>query len=60
MTETTLEGFRAELLAKGAYRTADDHRAPKRARPGALTTLMFSLGVLKTVPRCALYEPFGS
>lgn len=59
MTETSLEVFRQELLATGGYSTPEDRRAPKRARPGALTTLRFSAGVFKVFPMCALYEPFG-
>ena len=56
---TSLEEFQAELLASGGYATSPAHRAPKRARPGAWTTLRFSLGVSKVFPMCALYEPFG-
>lgn len=59
MKKTTLEEFRSELLATGGYRTADDHRAPKRAANGALTTLRFSWGVGRVFPLCALNEPLG-
>lgn len=59
MTATTLSEFQAELLATGGYRTRDDHRAPKLARPGAWTTFRYSLGVFKVFPMCALYEPLG-
>jgi 1-acyl-sn-glycerol-3-phosphate acyltransferase len=59
MKTTTLSEFRKELLATGGYRTADDHRAPKRAKIGALTTLKYSWGVSRVFPMCALYEPFG-
>ena len=59
MKVTTLEEFRAELLATGGYETADDHRAAKRAKPGAWTTLRFSLGVSHVFPMCAITEPFG-
>ena len=47
------------LLATGAYRTADECRAPKRAKPGAWTTFRFSLGISKVFPKCALCTPFG-
>jgi 1-acyl-sn-glycerol-3-phosphate acyltransferase len=59
MVKTTLSQFRSELLSTGGYHTADTNRAPKRARPGALTTLRFSIGISKVFPLCALYEPFG-
>ena len=59
MVKTTLSQFRSELLSIGGYHTADTNRAPKRARPGALTTLRFSIGISKVFPLCALYEPFG-
>ena len=59
MRTTTLSEFRESLRATGGYRTADDCRAPKRARPGALTTLRFTWGVTKVFPFCAIMEPFG-
>ena len=59
MVKTTLSQFRSELLSTGGYHTADTNRAPKRARPGALTPLRFSIGISKVFPLCALYEPFG-
>jgi 1-acyl-sn-glycerol-3-phosphate acyltransferase len=59
MKTTTLSEFQAELLATGGYRTKDDHRSPKRAKPSALTTLRYTLGATKVFPMCALYEPFG-
>ena len=59
MQTTTLIEFRSELIATGGYRTRDDHRAPKRAKPGALTTLRYSWGVSRVFPMCALYEPLG-
>lgn len=59
MVTTTLSEFQAELRETGGYRTRDDHRAPKRARVGAWTTFRFSMGVVKTFPMCALYEPLG-
>lgn len=59
MRTTTLSEFRDSLRATGGYRTADDCRAPKRARPGALTTLRFTWGVTRVFPFCAIMEPFG-
>ena len=59
MNKTTLAEFREELVKTGAYRTKPDNRAPRRARPGALTTLRFSLGVSRVFPLCALYQPLG-
>ena len=59
MVTTTLSEFQAELRETGGYRTHDDHRAPERARPGAWTTFRFSMGVVKTFPMCAFYEPLG-
>lgn len=59
MRTTTLSEFRESLRATGGYRTADDCRAKKRARPGALTTLRFTWGVTKVFPFCAIMEPFG-
>ena len=59
MVTTTLSEFQAELRETGGYRTRDGRRAPKRARAGAWTTFRFSVGVVKTFPMCALYEPLG-
>ena len=59
MRTTTLSEFRGSLRATGGYRTADDCRAPKRARPSALTTLRFTWGVTRVFPFCAIMEPFG-
>src|SRR5574344_779825 len=59
MKVTTLEEFREELLRTGGYRTAADHKAARRARPGAWTTLDFSMRVARVFPLCALYHPFG-
>ena len=56
MISTNLESFRRELLETGGYRTADDHRAAKRARPGALTTIRFSMAVSRVFPMCAVWE----
>lgn len=59
MKTTTLEEFRESLLKTGGYSTADDHRAPVRAKNGAWTTLRFSWGVGRVFPLCALHEPLG-
>ena len=57
--KTTIEEFREELRATGGYRTPADRKPGKRARPGALTTLEFSLGVSRVFPLCAIYQPLG-
>ena len=59
MRRTKLSDFQDELRATGGYRTHDDCRAPKRAKPGALTTLKYVWGVTRVFPRCALAEPLG-
>ena len=59
LRSTSLEEFRAELLATGGYTTPSDRRAAVRARPGAWTTFRFTAGLVKVFPMCALYEPFG-
>ena len=59
MRTTTLSDFQAELRATGGYRTHDDCRALKRAKPSALTTLRYSWAVTRVFPCCALTEPFG-
>ena len=59
MRTTTLSDFRESLRATGGYCTADDCRAPKRARPGAFTTLRFTWGVTQVFPFCAIMEPLG-
>ena len=59
MRKTTLNEFQAELRATGGYRTHEDCRAPRRAKPGALTTLKYAWGVTRVFPRCAFAEPFG-
>ena len=60
MKKITLDDFQEELRTTGCYRTHDECRAPKRARPGAWTTFRYSLGVLGVFPKCALTEPFGA
>lgn len=59
MRTTTLSEFRESLRATGGYSTADDCRAAERARPGALTTLRFTLGVTQVFPFCAVMESIG-
>ena len=56
---TDLEAFQAELLATGGYRTHDDSRASRRARPSAWTTLRYTWGVTRVFPCCAVAEPLG-
>ena len=59
MQTTKLSEFQAELRATGGYRTHDDCRALKRAKPGALTTLRYSWALTRVFPYCAFMEPFG-
>ena len=59
MQTTKLSDFQAELRATGGYRTHDDCRAPRRAKPGALTTLRYSWALTRVFPYCAFTEPFG-
>ena len=59
MRTTKLSDFHAELRATGAYRTHDDCRAKRRAKPGALTTLRYSWGVTKVFPGCAIAQSLG-
>ncbi len=59
MKTTKIEDFRASLAATGSYETDPACLAPKRAKPGALTTLRFSLGVSKVFPCCAVMQPAG-
>ena len=59
MLKTKLKDFQESIRLTGGYHTADANKASKRARPGALTTLRYSLGVTHVFPMCALTEPFG-
>ena len=59
MKTTKLSDFQRELRETGGYRTHDECRAPKRARPGAWTTLRYSWGVTRVFPLCAFAEPLG-
>ena len=56
MTETTLEQFRAELLATGGYETPPDRCAPTVRKPGRLTTLGFAWSVLSVFLRSSIAE----
>lgn len=59
MRTTKLSDFQSELRATGGYRTHDDCRALRRAKPGALTTLRYSWGLTKVFPWCAFSQPLG-
>ena len=59
MKHTALDDFQAELRATGAYRTHDDCRAAKRAKPSWWTTLKYTWGVTRVFPSCAFAEPLG-
>ena len=59
MQTTKLSDFQSELRATGGYRTHDDCRAVKRAKPGALTTFRYSWGLTKVFPWCAFSQPLG-
>lgn len=59
MTVTTLEMFREELLATGAYSTPDGRRAPVRAKPSALATLRFSWNVMRVFPLSGVQQACG-
>ena len=59
MGKVTLEAFQEELRATGGYRTKDENRAKKRARPGFWTTARYTWGVTRVFPGCALLEPLG-
>ena len=59
MQTTKLSDFQSELRTTGGYRTHDDCRALKRAKPGALTTLRYSWGLTKVFPWCAFLQPLG-
>lgn len=59
MRTTTIEEFRESLLSTGSYRTSPECLAPRRAKPGALSTLRFSFGVSRVFPWCAILQPLG-
>ena len=59
MRTTTLSEFQESLRATGSYRTADDCRAKRRAKPGWLTTLRYTWGVTRVFPYSAVNQPLG-
>ena len=59
MKTTTMEEFQESIRTTGGYRTADDCRAPRRAKPSWLTTLRYTWGVTRVFPYCAVLEPLG-
>lgn len=59
MKKTTLESFREELLATGAYCTADDHRPARRRKPSGFVTARFTLSLTRVFPLCAISEALG-
>ena len=59
MRTTRIEEYQESIRSTGGYRTADECRAPRRARPSALTTLRYSWGVTRVFPSCAFAEPLG-
>ena len=59
MRTTTMEEFQESIKKTGGYRTADDCRAPRRAKPSWLTTLRYTWGVTRVFPYCAVMEPLG-
>ena len=59
MRTTSIEEFQESIRTTGGYRTADDCRAPRRAKPSWLTTLRYTWGVTRVFPYCAVMEPLG-
>ena len=59
MRTTSIEEYQESIRRTGGYRTADECRARKRARPSALTTLRYTWGVTRVFPYCAFAEPLG-
>jgi len=56
---TRLEDFQRSLRETGGYRTSEENRANRRAKPGVWTTLRYSWGVTRVFPSCAWAEPLG-
>ena len=54
-----MEEFQSAIRATGGYSTKEECRAPRRAKPGALSTLRYTLGITRVFPSCALAEPLG-
>ncbi len=59
MKRTTLEQFREELLATGAYETPPERCAEKVRKPGLMTRLGMSWSILGVFVHCGLREHFG-
>ena len=59
MMRTTLEMFREELLRTGSYASPPERLAPKRRKPGWLTTLGFTWSVFRVFPVSGLLEWIG-
>ena len=59
MNRTTLEQFREELLATGAYETPPERCAEKVRKPGLMTRLGMSWSILGVFVHCGLREHFG-
>ena len=59
MRKTRLEEFQESLRKTGGYRTAEECRARRRAKPSAWTTLRYTWGVTRVFPYCAFAEPAG-
>ena len=59
MRTTRLSEFQESLRTTGSYRTAEDCRAKRRAKPGWLTTLRYTWGVTRVFPYSAVNQPLG-
>lgn len=59
MQHTTLEMFREELLATGAYKSVPERMAAKVRKPGIGTTIGFSASVFSVFPSCGWAESWG-
>ena len=59
MVKTRLSDFQDEILRTGGYRTHDECRAAKRAKPGWWVTLKYSWGVMRVFPYSGLAENFS-
>ena len=59
MRTTSIEEYQDSIRKTGGYSTADDCRAPRRAKQSWLTTLRYTWGVTRVFPYCAVMEPLG-
>lgn len=59
MRRTTLSEFQRSIRETGGYRTAEECRAPVRAKRCAWTTFKYTWGVTRVFPNCAWMEPLG-